>query len=86
MKQYFMGFFSAFCLLISLYFFVEANHNNVGIILDSFHTLSKGINLDTITSIPKEKIFIVQIDKKSVFLLGKILYLLFWHPWFVSYY
>ena len=30
MKQYFMGFFSAFCLLISLYFFVEANHNNVG--------------------------------------------------------
>ena len=30
MKQYFMGFFSALCLLISLYFFVEANHNNVG--------------------------------------------------------
>ena len=39
----------------------RANHKHVGIILDSFHTLSKGINLDTLTSIPKEKIFVVQI-------------------------
>ena len=39
----------------------RANHNNVGIILDSFHTLSRDINLDSIASIPKEKIFIVQI-------------------------
>ena len=41
----------------------RANHKHVGIILDSFHTLSKGINLDTITSIPKEKIFFVVILK-----------------------
>ena len=43
----------------------RANHNNVGIILDSFHTLSRDINLDSIASIPKEKIFIVQIADAS---------------------
>ena len=39
----------------------RANHENVGIILDSFHTLSKNIDLNSITTIPKEKIFIVQL-------------------------
>ena len=39
----------------------RANHENVGIILDSFHTLSKNIDLNSITKIPKEKIFIVQL-------------------------
>ena len=39
----------------------RANHNNVGIILDSFHTLSKKIDLNSISSIPAEKIFIVQL-------------------------
>ena len=52
----------------------RANHKHVGIILDSFHTLSKGINLDTITSIPKEKIFIVQIADAPKYSMD----LLFW--------
>ena len=39
----------------------RANHQNVGIILDSFHTLSKKIDLNSIASIPREKIFIVQL-------------------------
>jgi len=39
----------------------RANHQNVGIILDSFHTLSKKIDLNSIASIPCEKIFIVQL-------------------------
>ena len=52
----------------------RANHKHVGIILDSFHTLSKGINLDTITSIPKEKIFIVQIADAPKYNMD----LLFW--------
>ena len=52
----------------------RANHKHVGIILDSFHTLSKGINLDTLTSIPKEKIFIVQIADAPKYNMD----LLFW--------
>ena len=52
----------------------RANHKHVGIILDSFHTLSKEINLDTITSIPKEKIFIVQIADAPKYNMD----LLFW--------
>ena len=39
----------------------RANHENVGIILDSFHTLSKKIDLNSISAIPAEKIFIVQL-------------------------
>ena len=39
----------------------RTNHDNIGIILDSFHTLSKNIDLNSISSIPKEKIFIVQL-------------------------
>ena len=39
----------------------RANHDNIGIILDSFHTLSKNIDLNSISSIPAEKIFIVQL-------------------------
>jgi 4-hydroxyphenylpyruvate dioxygenase len=39
----------------------RADHPNVGLILDSFHTLSRGINPDTIRSIPGDKIFIVQM-------------------------
>ncbi|MGO8227330.1 3-keto-5-aminohexanoate cleavage protein, partial [Rhizobium ruizarguesonis] len=33
---------------------------NVGLILDSFQTLSRKIDVNSIRSIPKEKIFIVQ--------------------------
>lgn len=39
----------------------RADHANVGLILDSFHTLSRQIPLDSIRSIPKDKIFIVQL-------------------------
>lgn len=39
----------------------RADHPNVGLILDSFHTLARKIDLNSIRSIPKEKIFIVQL-------------------------
>ncbi|MBD8653229.1 sugar phosphate isomerase/epimerase and 4-hydroxyphenylpyruvate domain-containing protein [Rhizobium sp. CFBP 13726] len=39
----------------------RTNHPNIGIILDSFHTLSRQIDINSIRSIPKEKIFIVQL-------------------------
>ena len=39
----------------------RTNHPNIGIILDSFHTLSRRIDINSIRSIPKEKIFIVQL-------------------------
>ncbi|TGS10490.1 sugar phosphate isomerase/epimerase, partial [Mesorhizobium sp. M4B.F.Ca.ET.190.01.1.1] len=38
-----------------------ADHANVGIILDSFHTLSRKIDPNSIRSIPGDKIFIVQL-------------------------
>ena len=39
----------------------RADHANVGIILDSFHTLSRKIDPNSIRSIPGDKIFIVQL-------------------------
>ncbi|RUM20556.1 sugar phosphate isomerase/epimerase and 4-hydroxyphenylpyruvate domain-containing protein [Rhizobium vallis] len=39
----------------------RAGHSNVGLILDSFHTLSRKIDINSIRSIPKDKIFIVQL-------------------------
>ncbi|MBW9064794.1 sugar phosphate isomerase/epimerase and 4-hydroxyphenylpyruvate domain-containing protein [Rhizobium herbae] len=39
----------------------RADHPNVGLILDSFHTLSRRIDVNSIRSIPKEKIFIIQL-------------------------
>ncbi|MGI2034563.1 bifunctional sugar phosphate isomerase/epimerase/4-hydroxyphenylpyruvate dioxygenase family protein [Rhizobium panacihumi] len=39
----------------------RADHTNIGIILDSFHTLSRKIDINSIRSIPKDKIFIVQL-------------------------
>jgi 4-hydroxyphenylpyruvate dioxygenase len=39
----------------------RADHANVGLILDSFHTLARKIDVTSIRSIPKEKIFIVQL-------------------------
>ncbi|KQT61236.1 MULTISPECIES: bifunctional sugar phosphate isomerase/epimerase/4-hydroxyphenylpyruvate dioxygenase family protein [unclassified Aureimonas] len=39
----------------------RADHPHVGLILDSFHTLSRGIDPGSIRSIPKDKIFIVQM-------------------------
>lgn len=39
----------------------RADHPNVGLILDSFHTLVRRIDPDTIRSIPGDRIFIVQL-------------------------
>jgi 4-hydroxyphenylpyruvate dioxygenase len=39
----------------------RANHPRIGLILDSFHTLSRKIDPNTIRSIPGDKIFIVQL-------------------------
>jgi 4-hydroxyphenylpyruvate dioxygenase len=39
----------------------RADHPNIGLILDSFHTLSRKIDVNSIRSIPKDKIFIIQL-------------------------
>ena len=39
----------------------RADHPSIGLILDSFHTLARKINPDTIRSIPGDRIFIVQL-------------------------
>ena len=39
----------------------RADHPSVGLILDSFHTLARGIDPDTIRRIPGDRIFFVQI-------------------------
>lgn len=39
----------------------RADHPNVGLILDSFHTLARKIDVDSIRAIPRDKIFIVQL-------------------------
>ena len=39
----------------------RADHPNIGIILDSFHTLARKIDVNSIRSIPSDKIFIVQL-------------------------
>ena len=39
----------------------RANHPRIGLILDSFHTLARKIDSNTIRSIPGDKIFIVQL-------------------------
>jgi 4-hydroxyphenylpyruvate dioxygenase len=39
----------------------RADHPNIGLILDSFHTLARRIDLSSIPSIPSDKIFIVQL-------------------------
>lgn len=39
----------------------RANHLSIGVVLDSFHTLVRNTDLGAMRSIPKEKIFLVQI-------------------------
>ena len=39
----------------------RADHPNIGLMLDSFHTLSRKIDPDTIRRIPSDKIFFVQL-------------------------
>ena len=39
----------------------RANHPNIGLILDSFHTLARKIEVNSIRAIPGDRIFIVQL-------------------------
>lgn len=39
----------------------RANHPNIGLILDSFHTLSRKIEVESIRAIPGDKIFFLQL-------------------------
>lgn len=39
----------------------RANHPNIGLILDSFHSLARNIPSDSIPAIPADKIFLVQL-------------------------
>jgi 4-hydroxyphenylpyruvate dioxygenase len=39
----------------------RADHSSIGLILDSFHTLARGIDVQSIRSIPGDRIFIVQL-------------------------
>ncbi|WP_321342265.1 bifunctional sugar phosphate isomerase/epimerase/4-hydroxyphenylpyruvate dioxygenase family protein [Breoghania sp.] len=39
----------------------RADHPNIGLILDSFHTLARKIDVETIRAIPGDRIFIVQL-------------------------
>ncbi|EPX75775.1 bifunctional sugar phosphate isomerase/epimerase/4-hydroxyphenylpyruvate dioxygenase family protein [Salipiger mucosus] len=39
----------------------RADHPNIGLIVDSFHTLARGIDPDTIRRIPGDRIFFVQL-------------------------
>lgn len=39
----------------------RADHPNIGLILDSFHTLAKKTDVETIRAIPRDKIFFVQL-------------------------
>ncbi len=39
----------------------RADHGSVGLILDSFHTLSRGIDPNSIRSIPADRLFLVQL-------------------------
>lgn len=39
----------------------RADHQNIGLILDSFHTLARKIDVNSIRSIPADRIFIVQL-------------------------
>lgn len=47
-----------------------ADHPAVGTILDSFHILSRGLDLAAITSIPKERIFMVQMADAPLMEMG----------------
>jgi len=39
----------------------RADHPAIGLVLDSFHTLARGIDVDSIRAVPADKIFIVQL-------------------------
>jgi 4-hydroxyphenylpyruvate dioxygenase len=39
----------------------RADHPNIGLMVDSFHTLARGLDPDSIRSVPKDRIFLVQL-------------------------
>jgi len=39
----------------------RADHDNVGLIVDSFHTLGRGLDPDSLRAVPGDKIFFVQL-------------------------
>lgn len=39
----------------------RADHPNIGLIVDSFHTLARGLSPDSIRAVPKDKLFLVQL-------------------------
>lgn len=45
----------------------RADHAAVGLILDSFHTLSRGLDPDSIRAIPADKLFLVQLADAPAF-------------------
>ena len=45
----------------------RAGHPNIGLVLDSFHSLSRKIDPDTIRAIPADRIFIVQLADAPLF-------------------
>ena len=44
----------------------RANHPNVGLVLDTFHIIARKVPLDAISSIPGDKIFLVQVADAPV--------------------
>jgi 4-hydroxyphenylpyruvate dioxygenase len=48
----------------------RANHPNIGTILDTFHILAKGLEVNSMASIPKEKIFLVQVADAPTLEMG----------------
>jgi len=48
----------------------RANHPAVGIILDTFHILSKNLDLSVIPKIPREKIYLVQVADAPAMEMG----------------
>lgn len=52
----------------------RADHPAVGLILDSFHTLARRIDVGSIRSIPKDKLFLVQIADAPLLGLTDLLY------------
>src|SRR5260370_8937986 len=39
----------------------RADHRGVGVVLDSFHVLARGTNLNAMCAVPKDRIFLVQV-------------------------
>ena len=76
MKQYFMGFLSALCLLVSFYLFTEANHDNsdknqkdqIVLISEDGKTIIEGGNMRVFNKEDKEIVYI-GVSKKMA---GKI--------------